>query len=157
MRFSIAQDDTPPMIETADRPIVPAGVHVMTIVHAEEGPNEYKRSDANPQGLCVKLRLGTDGGHKFVFDDLPQHLAWRAKQFASALAILPAGDAIDLTPDDLVGQKVTVEITHYTSKAGKTSAVVKRYVPATSTPKAAKPAVKRATVPPTFPTDDIPF
>jgi hypothetical protein len=160
MRFAISEDDTPAPIETADRPLVPAGTHVLTIVHAEEGPNEYKRSDENPEGLCLKLRLGTDGGHKFVFDDLPQHLAWRAKQFASALAIVPAGEALDLVPDDLVGQKVTVEITHYTSKVGKVSAVVKRYVPATATPKASKPVAKRsnlAAVNAAFPDDEIPF
>ena len=162
MRFDMTQDDNAPApVETADRPLVPVGTHVLTIVHAEEGPNPYKQSDENPEGLCLKLRLGTDGGHKFIFDDIPQHLAWRAKQFAAALAIVPAGDALDLVPDELVGQKVTVEITHYTSKAGKVSAVVKRYVPATATPKAAsKPVEKRsnlAAVQVAFPDDDIPF
>ncbi|NBW21958.1 MAG: hypothetical protein EBR82_79800 [Caulobacteraceae bacterium] len=161
MRFDMTQDDTQAPAETADRPLVPPGTHVLTIVHAEEGPNSYKQSDENPDGLCLKLRLGTDGGHKFIFDDIPQHLAWRAKQFAAALAIVPAGDALDLEPSELVGQKVTVEITHYTSKAGKVSAVVKRYVPATAAPKAAsKPAAKRsnlAAVRAAFPDDDIPF
>ena len=159
MRFAISQDDNAPApVETADRPLVPAGTHVLTIVHAEEGPNEYKRSDENPEGLCLKLRLGTDGGHQFVFDDIPQHLPWRAKQFAASLAIVPAGEALDLVPDDLVGQKVTVEITHYTSKVGKVSAVVKRYVPATATPKvASKSVAKRAAVLASTPDDDIPF
>jgi len=161
MRFAISQDDTPAPIETADRPLVPVGTHTMTIVHAEEGPNEYKRTDENPEGLCLKLRLGTDGGHRFVFDDLPQHLAWRAQQFASALAIVPAGQSLDLVPGDLVGQKVTVEITHYTSKAGKVSAVVKRYVPATATPKATKTAgpsaATRRAVMANMPDDEIPF
>jgi len=161
MRFDMTQDDTAPApVETADRPLVPPGTHVLTIVHAEEGPNEYKRSDENPEGLCLKLRLGTDGGHRFVFDDIPQHLAWRARQFAAALAIVPAGDALDLVPDELVGQKVTVEITHYTSKVGKVSAVVKKYVPAVATPKAASKQAKRSSLPAVqaaFPDDDIPF
>jgi hypothetical protein len=162
MRFAISQDDNAPApVETAERPLVPVGTHTLTIVHAEEGPNEYKRSDENPDGQCLKLRLGTDGGHKFVFDDLPQHLAWRAKQFAAALAIVPAGEALDLEPSELVGQKVTVEITHYTSKVGKVSAVVKRYVPATAAPKATKTAspsaATRRTVMANVPDDDIPF
>ena len=161
MRFAISQDDNAPApVETADRPLVPPGTHVLTIVHAEEGPNEYKRSDENPEGLCLKLRLGTDGGHKFVFDDIPQHLAWRAKQFAAALAIMPAGDALDLEPSELVGQKVTVEITHYTSKVGKVSAVVKKYVAATQTPKprsASPTAATRRAVLASVPDDDIPF
>ena len=161
MRFAISQDDNAPApVETSDRPLVPPGTHVLTIVHAEEGPNEYKRSDENPEGLCLKLRLGTDGGHKFIFDDIPQHLAWRARQFAAALAIVPAGDALDLVADELAGQKVTVEVVHYTSKAGKVSAVVKKYVPAVATPKArvASPtAATRRAVLATTPDDDIPF
>ena len=161
MRFDMTQDDNAPApIETADRLLVPVGTHTLTIVHAEEGPNEYKRSDENPEGLCLKLRLGTDGGHKFVFDDIPQHLAWRARQFAAALAIVPAGDALDLEPSELVGQKVTVEITHYTSKVGKVSAVVKKYVAAVATPKAratSTTAATRRAVLATTPDDDIPF
>lgn len=162
MRFAMTDDADFQPAETAERPLVPAGTHVMSIVHAEEGPNEYKRSDENPEGLCLKLRLGTDGGHKFVFDDLPQHLSWRARQLAAALAIVPAGDDLDLDPGELVGQKVTVEITHYTSKAGKVSAVVKKYVPAqvakTAAKNAATPtAATRRAVLASTPDDDIPF
>jgi hypothetical protein len=55
---------------------------------------------------------------------------------------------------------LTVEISHYTSKAGKTSAVVKRYVPAAEAdkPKAARsrPAAKAAAVD-RMAGDDIPF
>jgi hypothetical protein len=162
MRFDMTQDDNAPApVETVDRPLVPPGTHVLTIVHAEEGPNAYKQSDENPEGLCLKLRLGTDGGHKFIFDDIPQHLAWRARQFAAALAIVPAGDALDLVADELAGQKVTVEVVHYTSKVGKVSAVVKKYVAATQTPKAARAtsptAATRRAVLASTPDDDIPF
>jgi hypothetical protein len=50
-----------------------------------------------------------------------------------------------------------VEISHYTSKAGKTSAVVKRYVPATvaAKPPAIKPNPKPVVE--RLPGDDIPF
>ncbi|NDH43470.1 MAG: hypothetical protein EBX62_06480 [Betaproteobacteria bacterium] len=79
---------------------------------------------------------------------------------AAALAIVPAGEALDLEPSELVGQKVTVEIAHYTSKVGKVSAVVKKYVPAVATPKARATsptaATKRAVLAST-PDDDIPF
>jgi len=161
MRFDMTQDDNAPApVETVDRPLVPPGTHVLTIVHAEEGPNAYKQSDENPEGLCLKLRLGTDGGHKFIFDDIPQHLAWRARQFAAALAIVPAGDALDLVADGLAGQKVTVEVVHYTSKAGKVSAVVKRYLPATATPAAPASTPRRTAaqkIVAALPDDDIPF
>lgn len=144
-----------------ERDIVPAGVHRMTVKHCEEGPNQYKTSDENPDGQCIKLRLATvDGQYKFVFDDIPKHLGWRAKQLAEAIGILPAGGRLSLQPDELVGQVVNVEISHYTSKAGKVSAVVKRYVPASAVTAApSKPASKPKPqkVAATGPADDIPF
>lgn len=143
-----------------EREIVPAGVHRMTIKHCEEGPNQYKTSDENPEGLCIKLRLATvDGNYRFVFDDIPKHLGWRAKQLAEAVGILPVGGRLSIEPDELAGQVVNVEISHYTSKAGKVSAVVKRYVPASQAAAApAKPASKpRPPKVATGPADDIPF
>lgn len=156
-------DDEPTQattIDTGDRPIVPAGTHTLTIRSASEGPNEYKKSDENPEGLCLKLRLSTDGNHKFIFDDLPMHLGWRAKQLAAAVGIIPVDGKLTLRPDELEGQTVSVEITHYTSKAGKTSAVVKRYLPASAKPEA-KAATPRRTlaqkITSALPDDDIPF
>jgi hypothetical protein len=55
---------------------------------------------------------------------------------------------------------VNVEISHYTSKAGKVSAVVKRYVPASAVAAATpKPAIKPKPqkVAAAGPADDIPF
>jgi hypothetical protein len=52
---------------------------------------------------------------------------------------------------------VTVEVSHYTSKSGKVSAVVKRYVPCEAKPQPkAKPRTVAARVA-TASTDDIPF
>jgi hypothetical protein len=163
MDFMLDEDVSTATQTMQDREIVPAGIHTMTIVNVEEGPNEYKRSDANPDGLCIKLRLSA-GTYKFVFDDIPKHLAWRAKQLAEAVGILPVGGKLSLSPDDLADKTVTVEVSHYTSKAGKVSAVVKRYVPATATPSAAATA-KRQTLPQkahaafkaSAGSDDIPF
>jgi len=131
-----------------ERDIVPAGVHTMTIRHAEEGPNQYKTSDENPQGLCLKLRLATNtGDYRFVFDDIPAHLGWRAKQLADALGVAANGATVSLDPDSLVGRELTVEVSHYTSKAGKTSAVVKKYVKASGTPKPAMQSKPRSVAP----------
>lgn len=155
MDFVIAEDFAP-AAAAGERQIVPAGTHRMLIKLAEEGRNEYKTHDTNPSGECLKLRLATvEGDYRFVFDDLPRHLGWRAANLADALGITTVGERLTLTPDDCVGVIVTVEVTHYTSKAGKTSAVVKRYVPAHAGD-VAKPVArpKPATV---TAADDIPF
>lgn len=159
MDFVIEDEQTQPAM--VERDIVPAGIHRMTVKHCEEGPNQYKTSDENPDGQCIKLRLATvDGQYKFVFDDIPKHLGWRAKQLAEAVGIMPVSGRLSIQPDELVGQVVNVEISHYTSKAGKVSAVVKRYVPASAvaaeTPKPArKPKPQKVAA--AGPADDIPF
>jgi hypothetical protein len=159
MDFVIEDEQTQPVM--VERDIVPAGIHRMTVKHCEEGPNQYKTSDENPDGQCIKLRLATvDGQYKFVFDDIPKHLGWRAKQLAEAVGILAASGRLSLKPDELVGQVVNVEISHYTSKANKVSAVVKRYVPASAVAAATqKPAIKPKPqkVAAAGPADDIPF
>lgn len=152
-------DDQPTETVTHERAIVPAGRHEMFVKLCEEGTNEYKRHETNPHGNCLKLRLATvEGDYRFVFDDIPHHLAWRAANLADALGIKPVDGRLSLTPSDIEGQTLVVEISHYTSKAGKTSAVVKRYVPATVAAK--PPAIKATPKPPPverLPGDDIPF
>jgi hypothetical protein len=157
MDFVIEDELSQP--SAVERDIVPAGQHRMAIKACEEGPNQYKTSDENPDGQCIKLRLATvEGQYKFVFDDIPKHLGWRAKQLAEALAIVPVGGRLSLNPGELVGQVVNVEISHYTSKANKVSAVVKRYVPASAV--AAAPVKQSRPKPQKVaagPSDDIPF
>lgn len=160
MDFMIDDEPQTQPIETGERPLVPAGTHTLTIRSASEGPNEYKRSDENPDGLCLKLRLATDGNHKFIFDDLPMHLGWRAQQLAAAVGIIPVDGKLTLRPDELEGQTVSVEITHYTSKAGKVSAVVKRYLPAAAATPEKTSAPRRTAaqkIVAALPDDDIPF
>ena len=162
MDFTIPQDD-PMTTTTAERDIVPVGTHQMEIKAAEEGTSEWKVCDENPHGNVLKLRLSTVGGnHQFVFDDIPQHLGWRARQLAEACGTAVAGGTVSLNPDDLIGRVIDVEISHYTAKSsGKTRAVVKRYLPAkpsaASKPKAAAPRTQAAKVAADLDPDHIPF
>lgn len=160
MDFKIT-DDVQNTTATGEREIVPVGVHLMEIREASEGPNEYKVCDENPSGNCLKLRLVPNAGsYQFVFDDIPQHLGWRAKQLAAACGQDVASGVLSLNPGDLIGRVIEVEISHYTAKAsGKTRAVVKKYLPAkpgaASKPKAARAPVARVTT--SLTEDAIPF
>lgn len=163
MDFMLDDETTQPA--TMERDIVPAGIHAMTIRACEEGPNQYKTSDENPDGLCLKLRLATaTGNYKFVFDDIPKHLAWRAKQLAEAVGIAPVNGRLAMEADDLIGREVMVKISHYTSKAGKVSAVVQQYVAGEKKPGQAAPRIARTTAAKAHAafksnagSDDIPF
>jgi hypothetical protein len=147
-----------------EREIAPAGRHSATIKKAEEGPNQWKTDEkTNPDGICLKLRLAI-GDYRFVFHDLPKHQPWLAKQLADALGIQPEGNTLRVVPDEIEGRDVEVEISHYTSKAGKVSAVVKRYLPPLEKPAikpaAIKPAAKKTStqkITAALPNDDIPF
>jgi hypothetical protein len=137
MDFTISQTDQ--AANAIEREIVPAGTHLMEIKAAEEKTNEYKRCDENPEGHVLALRLATNtGNYRFVWDDLPQHLGWRAQQLAAACGLGQGNGVVSIKPDDLIGRVVNVEISHYTSKNGKVSAVVKKYLPA-ATPAANQP------------------
>lgn len=145
-----------------ERPIVPAGTHRLTIKAAEVGPNEYRTHERNPDGICLKLRLELDRDHKLIFDDLPQHQPWRGAQLGQALGLQADGNTLRVSPDVVSGQTVYAMVEHYTSKAGKTSAVVKRYLapperPATPPPVARTPAAKVKAAAPGIGSDDIPF
>jgi hypothetical protein len=156
MDFIIEDSESP---VTYERDIVPAGKHQMLVKQCSEGPNEYKTHETNPDGNCLKLRLETvEGNYRWVFDDIPTHLAWRAANLADALGIKAVNGRLSLSPDEIEGQVLTVEVSHYTSKAGKTSAVVKRYVPATGEqPQAKRPRAAAAVAASSLPDDDIPF
>jgi hypothetical protein len=161
MDFTIAQDD-PRTTTPAEFDIVPAGTHLMEIKSAEEKANPYKQCDENPTGDCLSLRLSAvNGRFKFLFDDIPQHLGWRAKQLAAACGNDVAGGVLSLNPNDLIGRVITVEVSHYTSKAGKVSAVVKKYLPAqpaaASKPKVAAIRKPAAMVVENQSEDTIPF
>jgi len=138
-----------------EREIAPAGRHLATIKKAEEGPNEWKRDEkTNPEGICLKLRLAI-GDYRFVFHDLPRHQPWLAKQLADALGIQPEGNTLRVVPAEIEGRDVEVEISHYTAKSGKVSAVVKRYLPPLEKPAAKKTSTQKITA--ALPNDDIPF
>lgn len=147
---------------TEEREIVPAGTHKLLIKAAEVGPNEYRTHDRNPDGICLKLRLVLDQHHKWIFDDLPEHQPWRGAQLGKALGIEAEGNTLRVSPDVVSGQTVYAIVEHYTSKAGKTSAVVKRYLPpppaATIKPVAARTAAAKVKASsPSIGSDDVPF
>lgn len=162
MEFIIETDliDTP-ATDPGERPLVPAGIQTLTIRSAEDGFSEYKKCDDNPEGVVLKLVLCTDGNHKWVYHDIPIHLGWMAKQLAAAVGILPVGDRLVIKQEELIGQKVQAEVSHYVSKnSRRTSAVIKKYLPAAEAPAAPASTPRRTAaqkIVAELPDDDIPF
>jgi hypothetical protein len=142
--------------------IVPVGTHRLKIVSAEVGPNQWKTDEkTNPDGICLKLRLELDATHKHIYHDLPKHRPYMGAQLAEALGLQAAGNTLRVSPEAVLGQTVIAMVEHYTSKAGKVSAVIKKYLPGPVPPQAAKPArtaaAKVRATSPAIGSDDIPF
>jgi len=118
--------------ENTPRPIVPVGTWDFEIKNASEGPNQYRKSDKNPEGMCLSFRLSAlNGSYLFVYVDIPQHISWIANQLGDAIGFSERGGMVKMDPIDIEGVRVRCEIEHYTNPStGKTSAQVKRYLPA---------------------------
>jgi hypothetical protein len=164
MDWTIAEDEPFPADVHAMRPeereIVPVGTHKAVIKKAEERCVDWKKSDANPNGECLSLRLAV-GNFQYVFHDIPNDKHWLARQLADALGIVPEDGTLRIVPGEIEGRDVTVDIKHFTNRQGVTKADVKAYLPATgaakTTPAARTPAAKVKAASPAIGSDDIPF
>jgi len=117
--------------EKTPSPIVPVGTWEFEIKNASEGPNQYRKSDKNPEGQCLSFRLSAlNGTYLFVFVDIPLDKGWIAKQLADALLLRERAGMLSMDTIDIEGARVWCEIEHYTSKTGKVSAQVKKFLPA---------------------------
>jgi hypothetical protein len=111
-----------------EREIVPAGTHVAIIKKAEERCVDWKKTDTNPTGECLSLRLSV-GKYQLVFHDLPHDQPWMAKQLAAALGIEPEDGTLRIVPGEIEGREVTADFKHFTKRDGTVKADVKAYVP----------------------------
>jgi len=142
-----------------ERELVPEGTHRLKIIAAEVGPNPHKTSEKNPDGICMMLRLELDGRHRWVFHDIPKHQPWLGAQLAEAIGLQADGNTLRVSPEVVKDKTVLATIEHYVSKAGRTSAIVKRYMaPDQKQQRPARtPAAKVKAASPAIGSDDIPF
>jgi hypothetical protein len=146
-------------VRLEERELVPEGTHRLKIIAAEVGPNPHKTSKKNPDGICLMLRLELDGRHRWVFHDIPKHKPWEGAQLADAIGLQADGNTLRVSPEAVKDQTVFATIEHYTSKAGRTSAIVKRYLAAEQKQQrpARTPAAKVRASAPAIGSDDVPF
>jgi hypothetical protein len=143
-----------------EREIVPVGTHKAVIKKAEERCVDWKKSDANPSGECLSLRLAV-GNYQYVFHDIPNDKHWVARQLADALGIVPEDGTLRIVPREIEGRDLTVDIKHFTNRQGITKADVKAYVPLATKAEAPKrqtlPQKAHAAFKASAGSDDIPF
>jgi hypothetical protein len=122
--------------------VLPEGEHELEIVAASVGTVEWKATDANPEGQCLRIRLSAGPDFAFVFVDLPRDRSVLFRALAAALGMQtgPDGKVSIGPPEALVGRTVRVATGRYTTRAGETRANVRRWIPA---PSAAPPAARQ--------------
>jgi hypothetical protein len=109
---------------------VPAGVCDLEIVKAERKTVPWKATEKNPTGSCIALRLRASSSYSFVFVDLPDDKPWLAQHVARAVGI----PSDPLAVEQLVGLHAHVEVGHITNRNGETRAVVRKWLPSSTTP-----------------------
>ena len=145
---------------------VPVGVCELEIVKAEHKAVPWKATEKNPSGNCIALRLRASSSYSFVFVDLPDDKLWLLKHVARAVGV----DVGLCVPDELTGRRASVEIGHIVTRDGSTRAVVKKWLPGSTSPQHTgqeadekrepprQPVKRPRSAPPqTGPDDDIPF
>jgi hypothetical protein len=133
-RWDAGFDDRPPRARppAAEYEVLAPGTHELEIVAASVGTVPWKTSDTNPLGECLRLRLSAGRHAAFVFVDLPRDHVWLFKAFAASAGLEPGADGKVRfgTAESLVGRRVRVETSRYTSRRGEARANVKRWLPA---------------------------
>jgi hypothetical protein len=123
--------------------LAPRGPCRVEVVKAERKAVPWRATSDNPAGECMVLRLRAAAGCSFVFVDLPDDKPWLRQHVARAIGI-----PVDLcVPEELTGRQANVEIEHVQLRDGRTKAVVRRWMPATTTAgPAARPQGDTATL-----------
>lgn len=163
MNWDAFADDSAPAAAENDA-LCPEGTHVGTIGWAKVQPKDWaKNAKANPEGLCLTVRIDVKPGIKAVFESIPCQRRGAIEALCrSARVDPPAGQWDEQT---LVGQAVTFESVIALSKQGRDYVKIEKFKPNADLPPAAvleRPAAKRtatqkADAASGASNDDIPF
>lgn len=122
-QFGTAEDER----ATGDEQMCPEGTHAATIGWSKVQPKEWAKTKANPDGMCLTVRLDIKKGIKAVFDSIPCDRRGSIESLCRSARVEPPRG--DWDEGDLVGQAVTVETVIAVSKAGRDYVKVAKYKP----------------------------
>lgn len=167
MRFDEFWSDdttTTAATESADLPLIPDGRHVGEIKVARFKAVEWKKSPANPAGMCLTLCVDV-AGHQAVWADCPVQFRGLIESVCRAASVHPPAKGEDFDESVLKGCMVAIETVQGIGKSGRQYVRIDKWHPGPGAlPKAitAKPAAKspkgeKPNAVNTEAFDDIPF
>lgn len=104
--------------ESADLPLLPDGRHVGEIKVARFKAVEWKKSPANPEGLCLSLCVEV-AGHQAVWADCPVQFRGLIESVCRAASIHPPAKGEDWDEAALKGHMVSIETVQGIAKSGR--------------------------------------
>jgi len=120
--------------------MLPVGTHTGEIVDAAEKSLEFKRSDSNPTGRSLVVRVAVHG-YQAIEDITPSQFRGKIEAIARAAGVPIPVPGEEWDEEQLVGRTVTIEAVQATSKAGNEYVRIERWFPNPAQP---VPESKRA-------------
>lgn len=154
-------EDVGPTPQRGEEQLCPEGTHSATIGWVKLQGKEWAKKPANPDGMCLTVRLDFGKGIKAVFDSIPCVERGRVESLCRSARVDPPRG--DWDEGDLVGQVVIVETVLAVSKQGNDYVKVASYKPQQEPiPKAirdlpARTPTQKADAATAAAHDDIPF
>ena len=139
--------------------IIDADEYTGTIKKVEWVNSPYSITEYNQDGLCLSVWIDIPTNvsqTKRIFDKIAVTSPTKLNELRQAVGLKPVAKGEDFDESEITGLQVEVEIDKYTSKAGKISNIVKRYIkqePVVS--KASKPKKVSTTKPAPWENDDV--
>lgn len=154
-------DEATTATDGGDVPLLPDGRHVGDVKVARFKPVDWKKSPANPEGMCLNICVEV-AGHQAVWADVPVQFRGLIEAVCRSARVHPPAKGEDWDEGGLKGQTVSIETVQYINKKGEQRVRIEKWHPSTAPlPKAiaAAPAAEKTTTKaqPIGVEDDIPF
>jgi hypothetical protein len=110
--------------------IIDADEYTGKIKKVEWINSPYSITEYNQEGLCLSVWIDIpyDGQTKRIFDKISVTSPTKLNELRQAVGLQPVPKGEDFEESEILGREVQLEVDRYTSKAGKVSNIVKRYV-----------------------------
>ena len=116
--------------------IIDADEYTGNIKKVEWVNSPYSITEYNQDGLCLSVWIDIPTNvsqTKRIFDKIAVTSPTKLNELRQAVGLKPVAKGEDFDESEITGRQVEVEIDKYTSKAGKVSNIVKRYIKQTLT------------------------
>jgi len=113
-----------------DRPLLPDGTHVVSIVWAGEQTKDWAIHDQdNPDGKVLTVKLDCGKQWRPLWESIRVHWRGKIEALCRSARIAPPSSGQDWSEDQLVGQFVTIETVQAVSKAGREFVMIDQWRP----------------------------